>query len=85
MLRRFLVLLLVAASGVTIAVDAPACMASGAVVRVTSSSGIDRALSAAKAKGAGTTVYFKAGLTPTPTWLGRTASTCAGTASGRPG
>ena len=61
MLRRFLVLLLVAVSGVTIAVDAPACMASGAVVRVTSSSGIDRALSAAKTKGAGTTIYFKAG------------------------
>ena len=60
MLRRFLVPLLTAAVVVP-TVSVPACMASGAVVRVTSSSGIDRALSAAKAKGAGTTVYFKAG------------------------
>ena len=60
MLRRFLVPLLTAAVVVP-TVSVPACMASDAVVRVTSSSGIDRALSAAKAKGAGTTVYFKAG------------------------
>jgi hypothetical protein len=61
MLRRFLVIQLLIVFGVAaLAVSAPVCSAS-AVVRVTSSSGIDRALGVAKAKGPGTTVYFRAG------------------------
>ena len=62
MMRRFLItILLMTATVVPMAVLASPCLASGAVVRVTASSGIDRAVALAEAKGRGTTVYFKAG------------------------
>jgi hypothetical protein len=53
--------LLGAAAALVLLAVVPACAVGGNVVRVTSSSGIDSALNAAVAKGAGTTVYFKAG------------------------
>ena len=59
---RFLTIPLVLSALATVmAVSAPACLASRAVVRVSTSSGIDRAIRTAEAKGPGTTVYFKAG------------------------
>lgn len=62
MIRRILIIsLFMTAMVVAMAGSAPSCLAGASVVRVTSSSGIDRAISVAKAKGRGTTVYFKAG------------------------
>jgi hypothetical protein len=61
-MRRYLITpLLMTAVVVSMAVSAPRCLASGAVVRVTTSNGIDRAVGLAKARGLGTTVYFRAG------------------------
>ena len=61
-MRSFLTIPLVLSALATVtAVSAPACLASRAVVRVSTSSGIDRAIRTAEAKGPGTTVYFKAG------------------------
>ena len=62
MMRRFLTIpLVVSALAAAMAVSAPTCFASHAVVRVSTSGGIDRAVRAAEAKGPGATVYFKAG------------------------
>ena len=61
-MRRFLTIpLVVSALAAAMAVSAPTCFASHAVVRVSTSGGIDRAVRAAEAKGPGATVYFKAG------------------------
>ncbi len=61
-MRRLLTIpLLLTALAVPMAATAQTCLASGAVVRVSTSGGIDRAVRTAKAKGPGTTVYFKAG------------------------
>lgn len=53
--------LIAAAAALIVLATVPACAVGNDVVRVTSSAGIDRALRTAVAKGAGTTVYFKAG------------------------
>lgn len=61
-MRRYVAVpLLITAVMVLMAVSAQTCFAHGAVIRVTSSKGIDRAVRLAKKKGHGTTVYFRAG------------------------
>jgi hypothetical protein len=61
-MRRFLVIpLVIITLAIAMAVSTQPCVAAGAVVRVSTSAGIDRAVRVAKAKGAGSTVYFKAG------------------------
>lgn len=61
-MRRLLTIpVLVAALAAVMAVSAQTCLAAGAVIRVSSSSGIDHAVQRAVARGRGTTVYFRAG------------------------
>ena len=61
-MRRYVAVpLLITAVMVLMAVSAQTSFARSAVIRVSSSKGIDRAVRVAKAKGHGATVYFRAG------------------------